>query len=207
MTRIPARKPPLIAGQQPAENPPPALGFSPWSQQWSQARSWHNGGVNLLPRPPRRPYRRSGLYTSTVSPEEQAAMEAVRADLIADCGGLEAVSTARRLLIDLAAAAAVRCQARQRLSRVAQQLGRQAPPPRVAGGDARRAEAHLQGLLRDIGLERRVKPSCAGWLTSPRRSTHSPGCEAIRCGSCRTSAKRRWYWTASPIGGPTAGAG
>ena len=37
-------------------------------------------------------------------------MEAVRADLIADCGGLEAVSTARRLLIDLAAAAAVRCQ-------------------------------------------------------------------------------------------------
>src|SRR5262249_32759900 len=58
----------------------------------------------------KRPYRRSGLYRAALSPEDQAVIDGVRDALTADCGGADNLSTARRLLIDLAAAAAIRCQ-------------------------------------------------------------------------------------------------
>jgi hypothetical protein len=94
-----------------------------------------------------------------MSPEELAAMETVRADLIADCGGIDAVSTARRLLIDLAAAAAVRCQRiNVYLASLNSLVDRRHRREWQVVNDARRAEAHLQGLLRDIGLERKAKP-------------------------------------------------
>src|SRR5262249_57479345 len=65
-----------------------------------------------LPSPSRfnPPYRRSGLYRAALSPEDQAVIDGVRDALTADCGGADNLSTARRLLIDLAAAAAIRCQ-------------------------------------------------------------------------------------------------
>jgi hypothetical protein len=111
------------------------------------------------PRVRRRGYRRSGLYCSTVTPEERAALEAIRADLLADCGGADAVSTARRLLIDLAAAAAVRCQrVNAYLATLNSLVDRRHRCEWRVVNDARRAEAHLQGLLRDIGLERQAKP-------------------------------------------------
>ena len=62
-----------------------------------------------LPERRKRGYRRSGLYCSTPTAEEHAALAEVRAALLADLGGVEHVSTARRILVDLAAASAVRC--------------------------------------------------------------------------------------------------
>jgi hypothetical protein len=86
-------------------------------------------------------------------------MEAVRAELIGDCGGLESVSTARRLLIDLAAAAAVRCQrVNAYLASLNSLVDKRHRREWQVVNDARRAEAHLQGLLRDIGLERQARP-------------------------------------------------
>ncbi len=108
---------------------------------------------------PKRPYHRSGLYRSTLTPDEDAAMEAIRAQLIADCGGDAAVSTARRLLIDLAAAAAVRCQrVNSYLATLDSLVDKRRRKEWSVVNDARRAEAHLQALLRDIGLERKAKP-------------------------------------------------
>ena len=37
--------------------------------------------------PAKRPYRRSGLYVSGLTPEEQAAMTSVREALLTDLGG------------------------------------------------------------------------------------------------------------------------
>ena len=109
--------------------------------------------------PVKRPYRRSGLYVSGLTPEEQAAMTSVRESLLADLGGAENVSTAKRILVDLAAGAAVRCQ---RVSAYLAGLNclvdRRHRREWPVVDHARKAEAHLQSLLRDIGLERKAKP-------------------------------------------------
>jgi len=102
---------------------------------------------------------RSGFYRSKVTPDEQRAMDMIREELLADCGGEEHVSTARKLLIDLAAAAAIRCQrVNAYLAGLDHLVDRRRHKEWRVVHDARRAEAHLQGLLRDIGLERVAKP-------------------------------------------------
>jgi hypothetical protein len=57
----------------------------------------------------KRPYKKSGLYRFVLHPDDQAIIDEVRSALTADCGGQENLSAARRLLIDLAAAA-MRCR-------------------------------------------------------------------------------------------------
>ena len=58
-----------------------------------------------LPKRPR-PYGRSGLYArQPPSPEVERAMAELRSQMVADEGGPENVSTAERILIDLAVAA------------------------------------------------------------------------------------------------------
>jgi hypothetical protein len=106
-----------------------------------------------------RRYRRTGLYRAVLSPEDQAVIDGVRDALVADCGGADNLSTARRLLIDLAAAAAIRCQrVNAYLATLPSLVDRQHREEWRVVGDARRAEAHLQGLLRDIGLDRVAAP-------------------------------------------------
>jgi hypothetical protein len=109
--------------------------------------------------PAKRPYRRSGLYVSGLTPEEQAAMTSVRESLLADLGGEEHVSTARKILVDLAAGAAVRCmRVNAYLAGLNCLVDRRHRREWPVVEHARRAEAHLQGLLRDIGLDRKAKP-------------------------------------------------
>jgi hypothetical protein len=111
--------------------------------------------------PQYRGYRlRSGLYvTGPPAPEIVAAMDAVRQALIADKGGPEQVTAGERLLIDLAAAAAVKLQ------RVEAYLGalpclvdkRHRKVWRVVL-DANMLAGHLANVLRDLGVERRPQP-------------------------------------------------
>lgn len=103
----------------------------------------------------KRPYRKSGLYRFVLDPGDQAVIDGVRDALVADCGGADNISMARRLLIDLAAAAAIRCQrVNAYLATLPSLVDRQHREEWRVVGDARRAEAHLQSLLRDIGLDR-----------------------------------------------------
>ena len=107
----------------------------------------------------KRRYRRSGMYRSTLTMQEQSAMAALREELLEDCGGAAAVSAARRLLIDLAAAAAIRCQrVNAYLATLESLVDRRHRMEWRVVNDARRAEAHLQALLRDIGLDRVAAP-------------------------------------------------
>jgi len=107
----------------------------------------------------KRPYRRSGLYRAQLSPEDQAVIDGVRDALVADCGGADNLSTARRLLIDLAAAAAIRCQRVNDYRATLDSLvDKRMKREWIVVSDARRAEAHLQALLRDIGLDRVAAP-------------------------------------------------
>ena len=106
-----------------------------------------------------RPYRKSGLYRKALHPDDQPMIDGIRDALVADCGGVEHLSTARRLLIDLAAVAAFRCQrVNAYLATLPSLVDRQHREEWRAVGDARRAEAHLQALLRDIGLDRVAAP-------------------------------------------------
>jgi len=106
-----------------------------------------------------RPYRKSGLYRKALNPDDQAMIDGIRDALVADCGGVENLSTARRILIDLAAAAAIRCQrVNAYLATLPSLIDRQHREEWRAVGDARRAEAHLQSLLKDIGLDRNPLP-------------------------------------------------
>ena len=99
------------------------------------------------------------MYVSELTPAEQAAMTAVRDSLIEHCGGEDAVSYVRRLLIDLAAGAAVRClRVNAYLASLNCLVDRRHRREWQIVGDARRGEQHLQGLLRDIGLDRQAKP-------------------------------------------------
>ena len=57
--------------------------------------------------PQRRPWRGSGLYAHVPPPPEvERAMADLRARFVADKGGVENMSTAERILVDLAVAAA-----------------------------------------------------------------------------------------------------
>jgi hypothetical protein len=86
-------------------------------------------------------------------------MTAVRDNLIEQCGGDDAVSYARRILIDLAAGAAVRCQrVNSYLASLNCLVDRRHRREWQIVQDARRGEQHLQSLLRDIGFEPRTKP-------------------------------------------------
>ena len=99
--------------------------------------------------PTKPPYRRSGLYVSSLTPDEQAAMAAVRADLLSDCGGSEHVSAARRILIDLAAGAAVRCM------RVNAYIAGTSRPWRMRWHEARRAALETVASANGTAARRR----------------------------------------------------
>jgi hypothetical protein len=115
--------------------------------------------MNAVPSQPKRPYRRSGLYISGLTTEEQLAMTSVREALIADLRGEENISAARKLLIDLAAGSAVRCmRVNAYIAGMNNLVDRRHRREWKIVEDARRAESHLQGLLRDIGLDRQAKP-------------------------------------------------
>lgn len=106
-----------------------------------------------------RPYRKSGLYRAALSPEDQAMIDGIRDALVADCGGADNLSTARRLLIDLAAAVAIRChRVNAYLATLESLVDRRKRREWQVVNDARRAETHLQALLRDIGLDRKAAP-------------------------------------------------
>jgi hypothetical protein len=117
--------------------------------------------MNALPTlSKRRHYRPSGLYITGLTPDEQAAMTEVRTALIEQCGGDDAVSYARRILIDLAAGAAVRCmRINAYIASMTSLVDRRHRREWTIVSDARRGEQHLQGLLRDIGLDPRTKPT------------------------------------------------
>jgi hypothetical protein len=66
----------------------------------------HVSASTILPKRRRRYYRHSGFYVSTILSSRPRSRR-FRADLLAHCGGEEAISTPRRILVDLAAAAAV----------------------------------------------------------------------------------------------------
>jgi hypothetical protein len=66
----------------------------------------HVSASTILPKRRRRYYRHSGFYVSTIV-RSRPALATIRADLLAHCGVEEAISTPRRILVDLAAAAAV----------------------------------------------------------------------------------------------------
>jgi hypothetical protein len=106
-----------------------------------------------------RPYRPSGLYRqANPAPELQQAMDHLRAQLLTDKGGPEAVTTAERVLIDLVVAAAIKsqrveaylatlpCLVDKRRRRVWQVVR-----------DSTTLATHLATLLRDLGLERRAR--------------------------------------------------
>jgi hypothetical protein len=79
-----------------------------------------------------------------VSPDEQAALALVRDALVSDCGGSDAVSTARQLLIDLAAGGGALAEG-ERVPGRAQRPGGQAAPAGVAGGAQRAAGGGTAG--------------------------------------------------------------
>jgi hypothetical protein len=109
--------------------------------------------------PSRRPYRRSGLYRKALNPEDQAVIDGIRDALIADLGGLEHLSTARRLLVDLAAAAAIRCQrVNAYLATLPSLVDTKRHQEWIVVSDARRAESHLAKLLLALGLDRVAVP-------------------------------------------------
>jgi hypothetical protein len=107
-----------------------------------------------------RPWRPSGLYrTDPATPELQAAAAELRAQIIADKGGIEVISTAERLMIDLAVEAAIK---HQRVSAYLATLPSLVDKRRHRVWqvvlDTARLSDRLQSLLRDLGLERRPKP-------------------------------------------------
>lgn len=105
-----------------------------------------------------RPYRPSGLYArGEPSDAMREAMDTLRAELVADKGGLESVTTAERLLIDLAVGAAVKHQAVSAyLSTLPSLVDKRRRRVWQVVRDSTTLAGHLQGLLRDLGLERRA---------------------------------------------------
>ena len=107
----------------------------------------------------KRPYLVSGMYRrQPPSPEVQQAMAELRAQLIADKGGEETVSTAERMLIDLAVDAYMKKQSTTAFLLTLPSLvdKRHRRVWQVVQDDVRLG-AHLQSVLRDLGLERRPK--------------------------------------------------
>jgi hypothetical protein len=107
-----------------------------------------------------RPYLPSGLYRrQPSSPEVEQAMAALGAQMIDDKGGPENVSTAERILIDLGVAAAMKHEAVARyLLTLPSLVDKRHRRVWQVVRDANALAAHLQGLLRDLGVERRAKP-------------------------------------------------
>jgi hypothetical protein len=109
--------------------------------------------------PRKRPYLASGMYRrQPPSPEVQQAMAELRAQLIADKGGEENVSTAERMLIDLAVDAYMKKQSVAAFLLTLPELvdKRRRRVWQVVKDDVSLG-THLQSLLRDLGLERRAK--------------------------------------------------
>jgi hypothetical protein len=107
----------------------------------------------------KRPYLASGLYRhQPPSPEVEQAMAELRAQMIADKGGPENVSTAERILIDLAVAAAMKHEAVARyLLTLPSLVDKRHRKVWTVVRDCTALASHLQSLLRDLGLERRAK--------------------------------------------------
>jgi hypothetical protein len=107
-----------------------------------------------------RPYRPSNLYRrDPPTAELKAAAAELRAQFIADKGGLEAISTAERLLIDLAVEAALKHQrVSAYLSTLPSLVDKRHRKVWTVVLDAARLSDRLQSLLKDLGLERKVKP-------------------------------------------------
>jgi hypothetical protein len=115
--------------------------------------------IGMPPRRQRRLYHRTGLYGRGISPEEREAADTLRAALIAHCGGEDAISTPRRVLVDLATAAAIRAQrVNAYLAEMGSLVDKRAHSEWKVVNDARRAERHLLHLLIAIGLEPHAKP-------------------------------------------------
>jgi hypothetical protein len=116
-----------------------------------------------MPEPPRRlrAWRPSGLYRRIDPPtaELQAAAAELRAEFIADKGGVEACSRAQLVLIDLAVEAALK---HQRVSAYLATLPSLVDKKRrrvwQVVTDSSRLSKRLQSLLSDLGLERQPKP-------------------------------------------------
>jgi hypothetical protein len=107
-----------------------------------------------------RAWRPSGLYrTDPATQELQAAAAELRAQIIADKGGLEAISTAERLMIDLAVEAAIKHQrVSAYLSTLPSLVDKRRHRVWQVVLDTARLSDRLQSLLRDLGLGRRPKP-------------------------------------------------
>ena len=106
-----------------------------------------------------RAWRPSGLYrTDPPTPELQAAAAELRAQIIADKGGIEAISTAERLMIDLAVEAAIKHQrVSAYLSTLPSLVDKRRHRVWQVVLDTARLSDRLQSLLKDLGLERRPK--------------------------------------------------
>jgi hypothetical protein len=99
------------------------------------------------------------LYrTDPPTPELQAAAAELRAQIIADKGGIEAISTAERLMIDLAVEAAIKHQrVSAYLSTLPSLVDKRRHRVWQVVLDTARLSDRLQSLLKDLGLERRPK--------------------------------------------------
>jgi hypothetical protein len=106
-----------------------------------------------------RAYRPSGLYRqASPAPEVQQAMDHLRAQLLTDKGGPDAVTTAERVLIDLAVAAAIKAQRVEAyLATLPCLVDKRRRRVWQVVRDSTTLAAHLATLLRDLGLERRAR--------------------------------------------------
>src|SRR5262245_20675951 len=106
-----------------------------------------------------RPYRPSGLYRqASPAPELQQAMDHLRAQLLTDKGGPDAVTTAERVLIDLAVAAAIKSQRVEAyLATLPCLIDKRRRRVWQVVRDSTTLATHLATLLRDLGLERRAR--------------------------------------------------
>jgi hypothetical protein len=108
-----------------------------------------------------RPYRPSGLYRAgPPTAQQQQTGATLRDQLIADKGGPEAVTTAESMLIDLIIAAVVKHQDAMNYLRGMPRpwVNRRSQTSWRLVRDTTLLATHLQGLLRDLGWERRPQP-------------------------------------------------
>ena len=108
-----------------------------------------------------RPYRRSGLYSrQQPTLDELATMGTLKADLVRDLGGEPVVSAAQLIVIDLVVTAAWRYKRVQTyLETLPSDVDKRHRRLWRVVKDHQALAGHIQSLLRDLGLERRVKPA------------------------------------------------
>jgi hypothetical protein len=121
----------------------------------------------------RRSYQRSGFYTRPPepTPEVAQAMAELRAQLVADEGGPDVITTAESILIDLAVAAAVKhANVARYLATMPSLVDKRHRRVWRVVHDSTQLAAHLQSLLKDLGLERKAHPvpSLAAYLEAKR---------------------------------------